>query len=106
MNIKQLYTSCLSEATYYISSKGEAAIIDPLRETNPYLNLLKSDKSCLKYIFLTHFHADFVSGHLTLSNKTGADIVYGPKADPEFKSIIAEDNQTFKIGKVTITRRD
>jgi len=103
MKVEQIYTSCLSQGAYFIESNGEAAVIDPLREVSNYIKIAEESNSKIKYIFETHFHADFVSGHLTLSNKTGADIVYGPKADPEFKSIIAEDNQTFKIGKVTIT---
>ena len=103
MKVEQIYTSCLSQGAYFIESNGEAAVIDPLREVSNYVKIAEESNSKIKYVFETHFHADFVSGHLTLSNKTGADIVYGPKADPEFKSIIAEDNQTFKIGKVTIT---
>ena len=103
MKVEQIYTSCLSQGAYFIESNGEAAVIDPLREVSNYIKIAEESNSKIKYVFETHFHADFVSGHLTLSNKTGADIVYGPKADPEFKSIIAEDNQIFKIGKVTIT---
>ena len=103
MKVEQIYTSCLSQGAYFIESNGEAAVIDPLREVSNYIKIAEESNSKIKYVFETHFHADFVSGHLTLSNKTGADIVYGPKADPEFKSIIAEDNQTFKIGKATIT---
>ena len=102
MKIEQIYTGCLAQGAYYITSAGEAAIIDPLRETQPYFNRLKEDGVQLKYIFETHFHADFVSGHLDLSNKTGAPIVYGPTADPEFEAIIAEDNQIFEIGDVKI----
>ena len=79
MYIQQLYTNCLSEAAYYIESKGEAAIIDPLRETKPYLDLAKQSGTTIRYIFETHFHADFVSGHIDLSKKTGAEIVYGPR---------------------------
>ena len=103
MKVEQIYTSCLSQGAYFIESNGEAAVIDPLREVSNYIKIAEESNSKIKYVFETHFHADFISGHLTLSNKTGADIVYGPKADPEFKSIIAEDNQTFKVGKVTIT---
>ena len=103
MKVEQIYTSCLSQASYFIESNCEAAVIDPLREVSNYIKIAEESNSKIKYVFETHFHADFVSGHLTLSNKTEADIVYGPKADQEFKSIIAEDNQTFKIGKVTIT---
>ena len=85
-----------------ITSKGEAAIIDPLRETQPYIDRLIKDGVKLKYIFETHFHADFVSGHLDLSQKTGASIVYGPTAKPDFECIIAEDSQGFSIGDITI----
>ena len=102
MKIEQIYTGCLAQGAYYISSEGEAAIIDPLRETTPYLERLKKDGTTLKYIFETHFHADFVSGHLDLSKKTGAEIVYGPTAQPAFKSITAEDGQVFSIGKIKI----
>ena len=99
MKIEQIYTGCLAQGAYYIVSENEAAIIDPLREVKPYLDRLEKDNVTLKYIFETHFHADFVSGHLDLSNKTGAPIVYGPTAAPEFDAIIAEDNQIFEIGK-------
>ncbi len=102
MNIEQIYTGCLAQGAYYITSNGEAAIIDPLREVQPYLDRLEKDNVKLKYVFETHFHADFVSGHLDLSKKTGAPIVYGATAEPEFESIIAEDNQEFKIGEITI----
>ena len=102
MNIEQIYTGCLAQGAYYITSDGEAAIIDPLREVQPYLDRLKKDNVKLKYIFETHFHADFVSGHVDLSQKTGAPIVYGPTAQPSFKAIIAEDNQVFEIGKIKI----
>ena len=102
MNIEQIYTGCLAQGAYYITSDGEAAIIDPLREVQPYLDRLKKDNVKLKYIFETHFHADFVSGHVDLSQKTGALIVYGPTAQPSFKAIIAEDNQVFEIGKIKI----
>lgn len=102
MKIEQIYTGCLAQGAYYISSDGEAAIIDPLREVQPYLDKLEKDKVKLKYIFETHFHADFVSGHLSLSKKTNAPIVYGPTAKPNFDAIIADDNQAFKIGKLTL----
>lgn len=102
MKIEQLYTKCLAEATYYIESNGEVAIIDPLRETDPYLKMAADDGATIKYIFETHFHADFVSGHLDLSKKTGAPIVYGPTASPAFECITAEDNQEFKVGDVII----
>jgi len=102
MKIEQIYTGCLAQGAYYIVSEGEAAIIDPLRETRPYIERLGKDKVTLKYIFETHFHADFVSGHVGLSKKTGAPIVYGPTADPEFEAVIAEDGQVFEIGKIKI----
>jgi glyoxylase-like metal-dependent hydrolase (beta-lactamase superfamily II)/rhodanese-related sulfurtransferase len=102
MIVEQLYTKCLSEAAYYIESKGEAVIIDPLRETEPYLKIAKDNGATIKYIFETHFHADFVSGHLDLSRKTGAPIVYGPNANPGFEAISAKDNQEFTIGDIKI----
>jgi glyoxylase-like metal-dependent hydrolase (beta-lactamase superfamily II)/rhodanese-related sulfurtransferase len=103
MKVEQLYTDCLAEAAYYIESNGEAVVIDPMREPHPYLSLAEKDGSKIKYVFETHFHADFVSGHIDLSKKTGAQIVYGPTAQPGFDCIVAEDNQVFKIGDVTIT---
>lgn len=103
MKVEQIYTGCLAQGAYYIVSEGEAVIIDPLREVQPYMDRLEKDGVTLKYIFETHFHADFVSGHVDLSQKTGAPIVYGPTANPEFKAIIAEDNQVFTVGKLTIT---
>ncbi|RRQ45138.1 MBL fold metallo-hydrolase [Chryseobacterium sp. SC28] len=102
MKIEQIYTGCLAQGAYYIVSENEAAIIDPLRETKPYLDRLEKDQVKLKYIFETHFHADFVSGHLDLSKKTGAPIVYGPTAQPEFGAIVAADEQIFDIGKIKI----
>ena len=102
MTVEQIYTGCLAQGAYYITSGGEAAIIDPLREIEPYLDRLKRDGVTLKYIFETHFHADFVSGHVDLSKKTGAPIVYGPNANPEFEFISATDGQEFKIGNITI----
>jgi hydroxyacylglutathione hydrolase len=102
MQIEQIYTGCLAQGAYYITSDGEAAIIDPLRETQPYLDRIERDQVKLKYIFETHFHADFVSGHLDLSKETAAEIVYGPTAKPEFKTIITTDNQLFEIGKIKI----
>ncbi len=102
MKIEQLYTKCLAEAAYYIESKGEVAIIDPLRETEPYIEMAELNGAKIKYIFETHFHADFVSGHVDLAKKTGAKIIYGPKANPNYEVIVAEDNQEFKIGKITI----
>ena len=98
----RIYTACLALGVYYIVSENEAAMIHPLRETKPYIDRLEKDGVKLKYIFETHFHADFVSGHVDLSNKTGAPIVYGPTAKPEFDAIIAEDNQIFEIGKIKI----
>jgi hydroxyacylglutathione hydrolase len=102
MKVEQIYTGCLAQGAYYITSKGEAAIIDPLRETKPYTDRLAKDGVQLKYIFETHFHADFVSGHLDLSKETGAPIVYGPTAAPEFEAIIANDNQVFQLGDIQI----
>ena len=102
MKIEQLYTKCLAEAAYYIESNGEVAIIDPLRETDPYIKMAMDDGATIKYIFETHFHADFVSGHVDLANKTGASIVYGPTANPGFDAIIAKDNQEFRIGNVRL----
>ena len=103
MNIEQIYTGCLAEAAYYIESNGEAAIIDPLREVAPYLKKADKDNAVIKYIFETHFHADFVSGHVDLAEKSGAEIVYGPTASTSFKSHIASDGEQFKIGELTIT---
>lgn len=102
MRIEQIYTGCLAQGAYYIVSNGEAAIIDPLREVKPYMELLEKDGVKLKYIFETHFHADFVSGHIDLSAETGAPIIYGPNAAPEFDCIVAEDNQVFELGAVKI----
>ena len=102
MTIEQIYTGCLSQGSYYIESNGEAAVIDPLREFNPYIKKATKNNSVIKYIFETHFHADFVSGHITLSKKTNAQIVFGPKAKTKFKSILAEDQQEFKIGDIII----
>ena len=102
MKIEQIYTGCLSQGAYYITSNGEAAIIDPLREVQPYIDRMEKDGVQLKYIFETHFHADFVSGHVTLSEKTGAPIVYGPTAKTDFEAINAVDNQLFQVGDLTI----
>ena len=102
MKIEQIYTGCLAQGAYYIESNGEAAIIDPLREVQPYIERAKSDNAKIKYIFETHFHADFVSGHVTLSKKTNAPIVFGPNAETSFDAIIAKDGQEFKIGDITI----
>ena len=103
MKVEQIYTGCLSQGAYYIESEGEAAIIDPLREVNGYIERAKSNNVKIKYIFETHFHADFVSGHLTLSKLTGAPIIFGPNADPIYEAVIAEDGQVIKIGNSTIT---
>ncbi len=102
MKIEQIYTGCLAQGAYYIVSEGEAAIVDPLRETSPYLNRLNRDGVKLNYIFETHFHADFVSGHVDLARETGASIVYGPGADPRFECIRAADSQEFYVGKLCI----
>jgi hydroxyacylglutathione hydrolase len=102
MFIKQLYTGCLSEAAYYIESNGEAAVVDPLRDIDAYLELANERKARIKYIFETHFHADFVSGHLDLSKVTGAPIVYGPNTDTKFPVHVAKDGETFKVGELTI----
>lgn len=102
MKIEQIYTGCLAQGAYYIESKGEVAIIDPLRETQQYVDKAKKENAKIKYIFETHFHADFVSGHVDLAKKTGADIVFGPNAETDYKAHIAKDNETFKIGDLTI----
>jgi len=102
MKVEQIYTGCLAQGAYYIESNGEVAIIDPLREVSPYLERAKADGAYIKYIFETHFHADFVSGHVTLAKATGAPIVFGPNANPAFDAIIAKDFQEFKIGAVTL----
>ena len=103
MIIEQIYTGCLAQGAYYIESNGEVAIIDPLREVQDYLDRAAKKNAKIKYIFETHFHADFVSGHVTLAKKTGAKIVYGPSAKTNFEAIIAQDNQTFRVGNITIT---
>ncbi len=103
MKVEQIYTGCLSQGAYYIESNGQAAIIDPWREKKPYLERAKNDNAKIKYIFETHFHADFVSGHVTLAQQTGASIVYGPHANPTFEAILAEDKEVYKLGDVTIT---
>lgn len=103
MKVEQIYTGCLAEAAYYIESNGEAVIIDPLRECTPYLERADRDGATIKYIFETHFHADFVSGHIDLANKTGAQIVYGPTEMPTgFEKTVAKDGEVFKIGDVTL----
>jgi glyoxylase-like metal-dependent hydrolase (beta-lactamase superfamily II)/rhodanese-related sulfurtransferase len=102
MKIEQIYTGCIAQAAYYLESNGEAAIFDPLREVQPYLDKALGDGAKIKYIFETHFHADFVSGHVDLAKKTGATIVYGPTAAPEFEAHIATDNEQFRVGDYTI----
>jgi hydroxyacylglutathione hydrolase len=103
MFIKQLYTGCLSEAAYYIESNGDAAIVDPLRDIDAYLQLAAERKTTIRYIFETHFHADFVSGHLDLAKATGATIVYGPDTETKFKVHVAKDGEVFNLGDITIT---
>ena len=102
MEVKQLYTECLAQAAYYIESNGEAAIVDPLREVQGYIDMAQERGAKIKYVFETHFHADFVSGHITLSEKTGATIVFGATAQPNFEAVVATDGQEFKLGNVTI----
>ena len=102
MKVEQIYTKCLSQGSYYIESNNEVAIIDPLREADNYISKAKTSNSKIKYIFETHIHADFISGHLNLAKKSGAEIVYGPKAETSFKNIVAKDYQEFKIGDITI----
>jgi glyoxylase-like metal-dependent hydrolase (beta-lactamase superfamily II)/rhodanese-related sulfurtransferase len=102
MKVEQIYTGCIAHAAYYIENNGEAAVFDPLREVQPYIDRAEKDGAKMKYVFETHFHADFVSGHLDLAKKTGADIVFGPTAKPGFEAIVAEDNQEFKVGNYTI----
>ncbi len=98
MKVEQIYTGCLAHAAYYIESKGEAAVFDPLREVQPYIERANKDGAQIKYVFETHFHADFVSGHLDLRKKTGAEIVFGPNAKPGYEALIAEDGQEFQVG--------
>lgn len=103
MKIEQIYTGCLAQGAYYIESNGEVAIIDPLREVQPYIDKVEQSQAKIKYIFETHFHADFVSGHVTLAEKSGAPIVFGPNANPTFKAHIAKDGEVFQLGEITIT---
>lgn len=103
MKIEQIYTGCLAQGAYYIESNGEVAIIDPLRETQSYIDQATKDNAKIKYIFETHFHADFVSGHVDLAQKTGATIIYGPTAEPNFDTHIATDGEVFSLGNITIT---
>ncbi|HET9056119.1 MAG TPA: MBL fold metallo-hydrolase [Chitinophagaceae bacterium] len=102
MKVEQIYTGCLAHGAYYIQSENEAAIIDPLREIKPYIERAEKNGAKIKYVFETHFHADFVSGHLDLAKETGATIVYGPTAQPAFKAYVARDNEEFKIGKLSV----
>ena len=102
MIIEQIYTGCLAQGAYYIESKGEVAIIDPLREVQSYIDRAEKSGTKIKYIFETHFHADFVSGHVTLAEKTEATIVYGPTATTKFDSHTAKDNEEFKVGNITL----
>lgn len=102
MRIEQIYTGCLAHAAYYLEDQGEAAIFDPLREVGPYLDRAQKDNAKIKYVFETHFHADFVSGHLDLKKATGAQIVFGPLAKPSYDALIATDGQEFKIGRYTV----
>ncbi|MFN6377842.1 MAG: MBL fold metallo-hydrolase [Flavobacteriales bacterium] len=101
MKIEQIYTGCLAQGAYFVESNGEAVVIDPLREVQPYIEKAEQNGVKIKYVFETHFHADFVSGHLDLSKKTGAPIVYGPNANPEFEAHIAKDGEIFKVGNIT-----
>ncbi|MGJ8739275.1 MBL fold metallo-hydrolase, partial [Zobellia laminariae] len=102
MKIEQIYTGCLAHAAYYVESNGEAAIFDPLREVQPYIDRAMNDHAKIKYVFETHFHADFVSGHIDLKKKTGAEIVFGPTAKPGYDALIAEDGQIFNVGDYKI----
>lgn len=102
MRIEQIYTGCIAHAAYYLESNGEAAIFDPLREVQPYLDKALKDHAKIKYVFLTHFHADFVSGHVDLAKKAGAKIVYGPTAKPDYEIISAADGQTFEVGNCKV----
>ena len=102
MKVEQIYTGCISHAAYYLENNGEAAIFDPLREVQPYIDIAKKDNAKIKYVFETHFHADFVSGHLDLMKRAGAEIVFGPTAKPDYKATTAEDNQIFKVGNYSV----
>lgn len=102
MKVEQIYTGCLAQGAYYIESNGEAAVVDPLREVQPYIERAEKSGAKIKYVFETHFHADFVSGHIDLAKKTGAEIVYGPTAQPGFEALVAKDGQVFQLGGVTI----
>ena len=103
MKIEQIYTGCLAEAAYYIESNGEVAIIDPLRDVDSYIQKAKENNATIKYIFETHFHADFVSGHMDLAAKTGAKIIYGPTSmETGFESYIGKDGEVFQVGNIKI----
>ena len=102
MKIEQIYTGCLAEAAYYIESNGEAAIVDPLRETQPYIDRAEQNGAKIKYVLETHFHADFVSGHLDLAKRTGAQIVFGPTAQPNYEAYVAKDEELLPLGDVKI----
>jgi glyoxylase-like metal-dependent hydrolase (beta-lactamase superfamily II) len=102
MKVEQIYTGCLAQGAYYIESEGEAVIIDPLREVDPYLEKAEKDHAKIKYVLETHFHADFVSGHIDLAKKTGATIVFGPTANPKFEAHIAKDGEELQVGNITI----
>ena len=102
MKVEQIYTSCLAQGAYYIESNGQAAVIDPLREVGAYIEMAAERGAKIKYVFETHFHADFVSGHLSLAKQTGAQIVFGPTAKTDFEVVIAEDNQVFELGNISI----
>src|SRR5690606_26047262 len=102
MTIEQIYTGCLAQGAYYIQSGNEAVVIDPLREVEPYIKKAERSGAKIKYVLETHFHADFVSGHLDLANKTGATIVYGPNAQPAFEAYIAKDGERLQLGEVVL----
>jgi len=102
MIVEQIYTECLSQGSYYIESNGEAAVVDPLREVESYIEKATRGKAKIKYVFETHFHADFVSGHLSLSKKTGAPIIFGPNANPSYESVVAADGEKFRVGKISL----
>lgn len=102
MKVEQIYTGCIAHAAYYLENNGEAAIFDPLREVQPYIDRAKKDNAKIKYVFETHFHADFVSGHLDLMKRAGSEIVFGPTAKPNYKATIAKDNQVFKVGNYSV----
>src|SRR5690606_40196617 len=103
MKIEQIYTGCLAQGAYYIESEGEAVVIDPLREVQPYIDKAERNNARIRYVLETHFHADFVSGHIDLAEKTGSTIVYGPTAQPGFAAHVAEDGEKLKLGDGTIT---